>query len=232
MLDQLLAHRLMITQRGFSVGATGRRVPTSESIPDEHGAVLRDLVAATGARTILEIGLGNAISTMYLCEEIVRRGGWRPGDVVSMDPHQDDVDRVGLVNLKEAGLGHLVSVYPSRSQLVLPRLVDEGRCFDLAFVDGDHLFDGAFVDFYFVDQLVIPGGLVVVDDAYLPSIQWSLDFFVRNHGWALRDTPFPRGVLGFSSGGCRMAVATLSVSRYEREWDHFEPFGVVGGSNA
>lgn len=224
-LDRLLAHRSEIERRHSSLGASGRIVPTSESIPPEHGLVIRDLVTESKARTILEVGLGNALSTMYLCEPLVRRGGWRPGDVVTIDPYQNDVDDVGLTNLVAAGLQPLVAVHPELSQLVLPRLVGDGRQFDLAFIDGDHLFDRVFVDLFFVDMLVKAPGVVVLDDAYLASVHWALDFFVRNCGWTLREAPFRDGSLGFSPRHCRMAVAQLPEERVERDWDHFEPFG-------
>jgi hypothetical protein len=50
----------------------------------------------------------------------------------------------GLQFLDEAGLTDLVEFHAEESQLVLPRLLGEGRSFGLAFVDGDHRFDGVF----------------------------------------------------------------------------------------
>jgi predicted O-methyltransferase YrrM len=168
LLDRLLAYRSEIERRQSSVGASGRVVPASESIPTEHGMVIRDLVAESQARTVLEIGLGNALSTMYLCEPLVRRGDWRQGDVVTIDPYQDDVDSVGLTNLARAGLQQLVAVHQEPSQLMLPRLVGDGHRFDLALIDGDHLFDGVFVDLFFVDQIVNAPGVIILDTPILP----------------------------------------------------------------
>jgi hypothetical protein len=65
-----------------------------------------------------------------------------------IDPFQETrfADR-GLHVLEEAGVLELVEYHPDESQIVLPRLLAEGRRFDLAFVDGNHRFDAVFVDF-------------------------------------------------------------------------------------
>lgn len=40
----------------------------------------------------------------------------------------------------------LVEFHAEESQIVLPRLLAEARRFDLAFVDGNHRFEGVFLD--------------------------------------------------------------------------------------
>jgi hypothetical protein len=40
------------------------------------------------------------------------------------------------------------------SQVALPRLMSDGLRLDLAFVDGDHRFDPAFVDLYLVSRSI------------------------------------------------------------------------------
>jgi predicted O-methyltransferase YrrM len=74
----------------------------------------------------------------------------------------------------------LVEVIEEESQLALPRLVSEGREFDLAFVDGDHRFEGVFLDLYFMTRLVRPGGLVVVDDMWMPAVRTAVAYVERN----------------------------------------------------
>ena len=44
--------------------------------------------------------------------------------------------------------------HAEESQIVLPRLWDAHECFDLAFVDGNHRFDWAFVDLFYLGRLV------------------------------------------------------------------------------
>jgi hypothetical protein len=73
-----------------------------------------------------------------------------------------------------------------RSEVALPQLLGEGRIFDLAFVDGDHRFDGVFVDLFYLARLVRPGGAVFLDDYQLPAVERAASFFVANLGWGWR----------------------------------------------
>jgi hypothetical protein len=50
-------------------------------------------------------------------------------------------------------------------------MVAEGRRVDLAFIDGLHRHDQVFMEFYFVNRLLRPGGVVLFDDAERPSVK-------------------------------------------------------------
>lgn len=49
---------------------------------------------------------------------------------------------------------------------MLPALEAAGRRVDFAFIDGWHTFDYAMVDFFYIDLLLRPGGVLVLDDAW------------------------------------------------------------------
>jgi hypothetical protein len=125
----------------------------------------------------------------------------------------------------------LVSVIEEESQLALPRLVAEGREFDFAFIDGDHRFEGVFVDVYFMTRLVKPGGLIVIDDTWLPSVRTVVAYVEKNlratlepdtlpNGFRWRRRPLRRGV---PSGTGDMAVLRLPHEPPEARWDEFVP---------
>jgi Methyltransferase domain len=52
-----------------------------------------------------------------------------------------------------------------------PGLLEEGIKPDFAFVDGMHTFDYAFTDFFFLDKMLKPGGVIIFDDLGYPSIR-------------------------------------------------------------
>jgi predicted O-methyltransferase YrrM len=134
------------------------------------GELLQRAIADVKPAVSLEIGLAYGVSTLYICEAIA--GLPRPGTHVVMDPFQNGKWRgIGLRNLEAAGFRHLVEFLEERSEIALPRLVAEGRRVDLAFIDGLHRYDQAFVEFYFVNQLLRPGGVVLFDDAVRPSVK-------------------------------------------------------------
>ena len=150
-----------------------------------EGEALRDCVIREGAVHTVEVGLGYAVSTLYICEGLLRSGGPDARHVV-IDPHQEvRFGNCGLQALGRAGVTDLVDHYAEESQSVLPRFLGEGRRFDMAFVDGNHRFDWVFVDLFYLGRLLRPGGVVFVDDYQLPAIVRATGFFVSNVGWTV-----------------------------------------------
>jgi len=105
---------------------------------------------------------------------------------IVIDPAQNAVaywHGVGLANLERAGYRGFVEFIEKPSQIALPELVSAGRRIDFAFIDGEHTFDHVLVDFFFVDQLLNVGGIVVLDDAGWPSIRSVARFVASNRSY-------------------------------------------------
>jgi predicted O-methyltransferase YrrM len=127
-----------------------------------EGEALREWVSRKGATRIIEIGLGYGISALFVCEGLVRNGDAAARHVV-VDPYQATrFGNCGLQILEEAGVASLVEHHAQESQMALPRFLGEGRRFDLAFVDGNHRFDGIFLDLVYLGRLLHPGAIVLV----------------------------------------------------------------------
>jgi predicted O-methyltransferase YrrM len=155
------------------------------AIPAAEGEALREWVIHEGASRTLEVGLGYAMSTLYICEGLVENRD-RSALHVAVDPYQSSrFANCGLQLLTEAGARRLVEHHSEPSQIALPRFVSEGRMFDFAFVDGDHRFDGVFVDLFYTGRLLRPGGVVILDDYQLPAIERASSFFRNNLGWEI-----------------------------------------------
>src|ERR687896_1137976 len=198
------------------------------SVERAQGEALRDLAVAEGAERTIEVGLALGMSALFLCQAVLRHGGRH----VAIDPFQrESWNGAGVRTLREAGVEGLVDVIEEESQLALPRLVGEGREFDFAFVDGDHRFEGVFLDVYYMARLVRPGGLVVVDDMWMPAVRMAVAYVERNLDATLepdalptafrwRKRPLSRGVPG---GTGDTAVLRLPRKRPTLRWDEFVP---------
>ena len=160
--------------------------PVAASVAE--GEALREWVLREGATQTIEIGLGYGISALHICEGLLGNASEATARHVVIDPYQARrFSDCGLQFLDEAGVAQLVEHRAEESQVALPRLLGEGRSFDLAFVDGNHRFDGVFVDLFYLGRLVLPGGIVFLDDYQLPGVARAASFFVANVGWALED---------------------------------------------
>jgi predicted O-methyltransferase YrrM len=119
-----------------------------------------------------------------------RRGGTSPSIPTSSAGWQSTGQRMsasGLQILEEAGVRYLVEFYAEESQIVLPRLLAEGRRFDLAFLDGNHRFEGVSLDLIYAGRLLKQGSIVFVDDTQLPGVQRAVNFCVSNLGWIIEN---------------------------------------------
>jgi len=120
------------------------------------GALLRVLAAATGARSVVEVGTGAGVSGLYLL------GGMTADGILTTIDVEGENQRAAKESYVEAGIA------PSRYRLingsaaeVLPRLRD--AAYDLVFVDADK----AEYPLYFEQalRLLRPGGVVAFDNA-------------------------------------------------------------------
>jgi predicted O-methyltransferase YrrM len=163
------------------------------AIGPEEGAALREWVVREGATRTLEAGLGWAVSTTHICEGLQAVGPG--GRHVAADPYQHSAlsghrtryEGAGLRALEAAGLRDLVEFYEEESQVLFPRLLADGRSFDLAFIDANHRFEGVFLDLYYCGRLLGGGRVVFLDDMQLPGVQRAARFFLANLGWTVED---------------------------------------------
>jgi|SRR5215211_1543264 len=218
-----------VYRTGSVPDASGNSIDLApHSVERAEGEALRDLAVAEGARETIEVGLALGISALFFCEAVVKHGGRH----TAIDPFQQESwNGAGLRTLREAGVRDVVEVIEEESQLALPRLVAEGRIFDFAFVDGDHRFEGVFLDLYYMTRLVKPGGLVVVDDMWMPAARMAVAYVDKNLGARLEPTALPNAFRwrrrplsrGVPSGSGEMAVLRLPRERPNLRWDEFVP---------
>lgn len=193
------------------------------AIGEGEGLALLDWVRREGALRTLETGLGFAISTLFICEGLLANGPG--GRHVASDPYQYEclsIHRttyagVGLQVLEDAGVRDLVEFYPEESQIILPRFLAEGRRFDLAFIDGNHRFEGVILDLVYAGRLLKEGGVVFVDDAHLPGVGKAINFCLKNLGWVSE-------VRGDEDGHGWMVLRTGSQEAYVRPFADFVDF--------
>jgi hypothetical protein len=118
-----------------------------------------------------------------MLEAMVENGGMSQPHII-MDPFQQATFHNGALRvLREAGADRFVEYHAEPSEIFLPKLIEQGRQFDFAFIDGDHRFDGAFIDVVFVHKLLKPGGVMAVDDTELDAVHLACRFAETNWGY-------------------------------------------------
>lgn len=205
------------------------------SVTADRGEFVRDVFISEGALRTLEIGMAWGLSTLFILEALLSNGAEHEAHVV-MDPLQSSkFHNAGLKLLRDIGIEDLVEFHQEPSQLVLPKLVAQRRQFDVAFIDGDHRFEGVFVDFFFVHRLLKPGGVVVFDDLWLDAVYLTCRFAESNLGYiALREHPRqmerPQPWYRIQRrkrdipGRPIIRAYRKPIEEIPRDWNHFVPF--------
>jgi len=183
------------------------------SIGRSDGDVLRDLVLAEGARTVIEIGLAYGGSALAIAEALVANGSSQ-GQHLIIDAYQNRFYGSGWSAIVEAGITGLCLLFEERSQIVLPRLLSDGFLADVAFVDGSHIFHNVFVDLFYLRELVRPSGLVILDDYCYAAVATAVRYFQVNTGWVPEPVPAPT----------RLRAFRLPNPRIEPNFESFKPF--------
>lgn len=211
------AHRLALYEAGAVATRTGRTIDTFPiGFRADDAEVLAALIEREKARVTIETGLGLGLSTLAIVEG-VRRVHDTPQHT-AVDPHQRTwAEDAGRLTLERAGVADHVRVIEQDSALALPSLLAAGETFDLAFIDGGHRFEVAFLDTTHALRLVRPGALIVLDDAWMPSIQAVSDYFQTNMDCT-------REHMGDEGVDRRIHVLRTPSPAPDRAWDDFRQF--------
>ena len=213
------------------VGRRGKRfglIPTA--LRPEIGQQLRELIIREQATRTCETGLALGISTLFILSAHDQLEGETYH--AAIDPLQSRAfDAAGLGLLERAGVRERLDFWEDDSKIVLPQWVQQKRSLDLAFIDGDHRFEGAFLDLYYLYRIVRPGGILVVDDLWMPSVHAAVSYFTTNMGCEMSEIgePAPRRAvfrLRRQRRDDRPRMITLRIPdpRPKLRWDEFEPF--------
>lgn len=202
------------------------------AVDPAEGAWLQRIVNDIRPVRSLEIGCAYGVSSLYICDALASsasRGGTPRHTVI--DPFQSTQWRgIGVRNIRDAGLASLVDFREERSEIVLPRLLQEGVILDFAFVDGWHTFDQVLVEFYYLNRLLRVGGVIAFDDANRRSINRVVRHALTYPAYRVYGTEresAPATMLGRSRRALNKVPAISGILRPDflhKDWD----LGILG----
>lgn len=226
-LDQINATLALAYERGFVMGDGDKRLPTFPSgMTRDAGLALSAIVRDERAATTLETGMALGLSTLWIVNALLSNSEATNIHHTAVDPFQaTDWRRAALRLLTDAGdliAQGLVTHLSEDSTLALPNLIIQNRRFDLILIDGGHLFELAFCDILFASRLIRPGGLIIVDDLWMPSVSTAVNYFTAN-------SLLTRELRPDLEPSKRFALLRAPEQPPKRAWDHFVPFEVARG---
>ena len=216
--------------------------PNVSAATYETGSLLYAALMTSKFPTSLEIGLATGLSAMYMAQAHVDINGGGDDSIrhICIDPTQrlpkDETSTVGLQrggwdseglqHLEQSKLGRVVAMLETESHRALPALHEAGWTFGVVFIDGMHLYDYILLDFFYADLMLPVGGILVLDDAWLPSVQDAAKFILTNRSYELLMLDAER----WSEHGKRY-FALRKTANDTRMWnEHNRAFAISDGS--
>ncbi|MFF9283835.1 class I SAM-dependent methyltransferase [Streptomyces griseosporeus] len=223
-LERVVAVRRGLAEQGPPRRPGGGPDFATVTLPERDCDQVRDLLVQEGVGTVVEIGLAYAGSALAIGEALLRIGSPNPRHVV-IDPFQYTAyDGVGWELLCSAGLDGIAELVTEPSQRFLARLADAGFAADAAFVDGSHHFHNVFVDLHFLGEIVRPGGIVLLDDVWWPSVGAAVAYFETHLGWRPIPGALAGGTTDPADGRPRTGAYRLPDPRPTPDFKDFRPF--------
>ncbi len=163
--------------------------------PSGSGPILGALVAATGAKRILEVGCGLGYSALWLAF-----GSSPDGSVetIEQDPSHAEFARR---QFEQEGYGQRTAVRQGRGADVLPRLTGP---YDLIFCDSD--IDEYLIDLDHFLRLLRPGGLLVTSNLFLGQHDPDIPGLDQAAAYRLRILDDERLLTAFLPGGLALSA--------------------------
>lgn len=127
--------------------------------PSEYLEWIYRLITCEKPKFILEIGLGPGASTVatILATDIDKT----PITTIDINPPPPSIQRVEELTHP----GHRWNLMYGDSSEVMEKLLHQGLKFDYIYIDGDHSEEGVFRDATSAYPILLPGGIIVFDDA-------------------------------------------------------------------
>lgn len=190
-------------------------VPASDSttpVKEKEAAFIYNFLKEKGIRSTCEVGFAYARSASHI---MAATGA----NHIVMDPYQGRYGNHGLENVKRLGLTQQLEFHDDFSHNVLPRLLAQGRRFEFIFIDGDHKFDGEFIDYYFADLLLNANGYMLFHDTWMRSTRLVTSFIDSNRpDYKKTHTPL------------RNFALYQKIGHDSRNGMHFKEFYTFGGT--
>jgi predicted O-methyltransferase YrrM len=165
------------------VGRTGKVFDDLGALSTINNLItLRAFMLELKPERTLEIGMAFGGSTLTFGQSHKDLDREPSKQHTAIDPAQSKHwDDTGRLLLESVGLEGYVEVIEAYSSQAMPRLVDDGHRFQLAYIDGSHQFEDVLMDFVFTHEMLEVGGVILFDDSTDSHVTKVLRFIEANY---------------------------------------------------
>ena len=180
-------------------------------ITAEQGHYLAALHEHYRSELSVEIGVAFGFSTLFILDSKHENNY---GSHIAIDPLEHSTwNGVGLFAVKKLGFDARFNRMCMHSVHALTKLDEADVTTNYIYIDGNHTFDAALMDFCCADRILAIDGITIFDDMWMPSIRKVSSFIEKNiSSCAELATSIPN------------LLCLQKPAQDEREWNHYEDF--------
>jgi hypothetical protein len=144
-------------------------------------------IAAFDCSRTLQVGFGDVATTLAVARAHQLRGDG--GHTVVAGEGEGTAVSDVVETLRRAGLLAYVEVIADSSELALPQLLRDGFETEFALIHGGKRFEELFVEFVYLDRLLVTGGIMALAGARHRAVIAVLEFITGARAYELRSSP-------------------------------------------
>ena len=151
-------------------------IPLHSGVSEKEGDFLQKIIVEHKFKNSIEIGCAYGVSSLYICAATSLNKSYSH---TIIDAFQAGWKNIGILNLKRAGFNSF-ELIENLSEITLPKLLEQNKKYDFAFIDGWHTFDHVMIDFFYISRMLEIGGVITFHDLAMPS-QNKLFRYILNY---------------------------------------------------
>jgi predicted O-methyltransferase YrrM len=202
----------------------GNRVDLRGNISMDHANALYRTVCELEPQAVIEVGMAFGVASLAIATALDAAG--RGGQLISIDPNQSRHWRnIGVLNLRRSGFDEHHRLIERADYLALPELVSQRQSIQFAYIDGWHTFDHTLLDFFYIDKMLDPGGVVAFNDCAMPSVRRVMSFVTAHRRYRDLDVGLRRRYASRDVPTTMRRLATMrsKSDRYFEKLEAWEP---------
>ncbi len=153
---------------------SGERKATTAGISALHAWTLYNVVLHQKPDVVIEVGMAQGISTLSILCALDKT----EGNLISIDPYVNwpSGKKAALYAVERAGYAERHRHIEEKSYRALPKLLAQSTQVNLGYIDGNHAFEHAFIDFFYLDRMLPIGGVIGFNDVGWRSVHRVIRF--------------------------------------------------------
>lgn len=176
-----------IFKNGFTFDLNNNKRIIDDGITQKEAILLNSILLENNVTRTLETGVAHGVSTLVFCSALK---SLNKSNTIhyGIDPNQmTEYGGAAINSLKKEDLDKYFKLLEGPSHLMIPELIKKNLVIDCALIDGWHTFDYTLIDFFLIDKILKPGGIILFHDMYMRSKQKVISYIKTHRDYQVMD---------------------------------------------